>query len=51
MNNKVTCPQCRAEFPIDQVLSAQLDEKIRGELQAEYSERTRKLTEDRTNSR
>jgi len=47
MNNKVTCPQCRAEFPIDQVLSAQLDEKIRGELQAEYSEKTRKLTEDR----
>ncbi|MCH8839616.1 MAG: DUF2130 domain-containing protein [Planctomycetes bacterium] len=47
MNNKVTCPQCRTEFPIDQVLSAQLDAEIRGELQAEYSEKTRKLAEDR----
>ena len=47
MNNKVTCPQCRAEFPIDQVLSAELDAKIRGELQAEYSEKTRKLAAKR----
>ena len=47
MNNKVTCPQCRAEFPIDQVLSAELDAKIRGELQAEYAEKTRKLAADR----
>lgn len=47
MNNKVTCPECRTEFPIDQVLSAQFDAKIRGELQAEYSEKTRQLAKDR----
>jgi hypothetical protein len=47
MNNKVTCPQCRTEFPIDQALSAQLDAQIRGELQAEYAEKARKLTDDR----
>ena len=47
MNNKVTCPECSTEFAIDQVLSAQVDAKIRGELQAEYSEKTRKLAEDR----
>ena len=47
MNTKVTCPQCRTEFPIDQALSAQLDAQIRGELQAEYAEKARKLTDDR----
>lgn len=47
MSNQVTCPQCRTEFAIDQVLSAQLDARIRGELQAEYAEKMRKLAEDR----
>jgi hypothetical protein len=47
MNNKVTCPECSTEFAIDQVLSAQYDAKIRGELQAEYSKKSRKLAEDR----
>ncbi len=47
MNNKVTCPHCRNEFAIDQALSAQLDARIRGELQAEYAEKTRKLSDER----
>jgi hypothetical protein len=47
MNNKVTCPECRTEFAIDQVLSAQFDAKIRGELQAEFSEKSHKLAKDR----
>ena len=47
MNNKVTCPQCRTEFAIDQALSAQLDAQIRGELQAEYAGKARKLAEER----
>ncbi|MCG8450618.1 MAG: DUF2130 domain-containing protein [Pirellulales bacterium] len=47
MSNTVICPQCRSEFPIDQVLAAQLDEKIRGELQAEFSQNARKLAEER----
>jgi hypothetical protein len=47
MNNNVTCPQCSTEFAIDQVLSAQYDAKIRGELQAEYAEKSRKLAADR----
>ncbi|MGI9455602.1 MAG: DUF2130 domain-containing protein [Aeoliella sp.] len=47
MSNTVTCPQCRNEFQIDQVLSAQLDEKIRGQLQAEYAEKARKLAGER----
>ena len=47
MSNTVTCPQCRNEFQIDQVLFAQLDEKIRSELQAEFSQNARKLSEER----
>lgn len=47
MNNKVTCPQCRTEFAIDQALSAQMDAQIRGELQEEYAEKSRKLAADR----
>lgn len=47
MNTKVTCPQCQTEFDIDQALSTQLDAQIRGQLQAEYAEKARKLADDR----
>lgn len=47
MNNLVTCPQCSSEFQIDQALSAQLDEEIRGQLQAEYSKKEQHLKKQR----
>lgn len=47
MNNLVNCPHCKNEFPLDQVMSAQLDETIRRELEAEFSEKTRRLVDER----
>jgi len=47
MNNTVSCPHCKNEFPLDQVVSAQLDATIRNELEAEFSEKTRRLASER----
>ena len=43
MDTQVTCPNCRSEFPIDQIMSAQLADKIRSELEATFSKKTRQL--------
>ncbi len=47
MDTQVTCPNCRSEFPIDQIMSAQMAEKIRNELETEFSKKTRLLTAER----
>ena len=47
MDSQVTCPHCRNDFAIDQIMSAQMAEKIRGELEAEFSAKTRQLTAER----
>ncbi|NOY28669.1 MAG: DUF2130 domain-containing protein [Planctomycetes bacterium] len=47
MDNLINCPHCKNEFPLDQVMSAQLDETIRSELEAEFSEKTRRLVDER----
>lgn len=47
MSNTVTCPQCQSEFQIDQVFSAQLSAEIRGELEAEYAKKARKLVDEK----
>ncbi len=48
MSDTLTCPQCQAEIEITEVMSAQLATNIRGELQAEYAEKTRMLAADRS---
>ena len=47
MSNTVTCPECSSEFQIDQVLSAQLDEQIRGQLQSEFAKKERELVKQK----
>jgi len=47
MDTRVTCPNCRSEFPIDQIMSAQLAVEIRAEYETEFSEKTRVLIAER----
>jgi len=47
MSDTITCPQCQNEIEVTEVMSAQLADTIRGELQAEYAAKTRKLATDR----
>lgn len=47
MENEVTCPHCRQEFPLDQLMAAQITDKIRGELDAEYAAKTQTLVSER----
>ncbi len=48
MNNRISCPHCKTEFPLDQVMSAQIGATIRSELEAEFSEKTRDLAGERS---
>ena len=45
MSNAVTCPSCRHEFEVTEVISAQLSTEIRKELEAEVASQ-RKLVEE-----
>lgn len=47
MENEVTCPHCRQEFPLDQLMAAQITDRIRGELDAEYAAKTQTLVSER----
>lgn len=47
MDAQVTCPNCRSDFPIDKLMSAQLAVEIRAEYDTEFSEKTRALTAER----
>ncbi len=48
MENQITCPHCRHDFPLDQLMAAQITDKIRGELDAEYTAKTQALVSERT---
>ncbi len=39
MDAQVTCPNCRSDFPLDQIMSAQLAVEIRAEYETEFSEK------------
>ena len=43
MDAQVTCPNCRNDFPLDQIMSAQLAVEIRAEYETEFSEKARIL--------
>ncbi len=47
MDTQVTCPHCRNEFPIDQIMSAQMADKIRGELEAEFLKKVERVNAER----
>ncbi|MCG8448755.1 MAG: DUF2130 domain-containing protein [Pirellulales bacterium] len=47
MSNIINCPHCKNEFPIDQVMQAQLATTIRAELETEFSQKTKKLIAER----
>jgi len=47
MSNMVRCPHCTNEFPLDQVMSAQLEATIRDELEAKYSQKIQALAGER----
>ena len=47
MDAQVTCPNCRSDFPIDKIMSAQLAVEIRAEYENEFSEKTRVLMAER----
>ena len=47
MDTQVTCPHCRNDFPIDQLMSAQMADSIRSDLEAEFSQKTIKLSTER----
>ena len=47
MENQITCPHCRHDFPLDQLMAAQITDKIRGELDAEYTAKTQALVAER----
>ena len=47
MENQITCPHCRHDFPLDQLITAQIADKIRGELDAEYTAKTQALVVER----
>jgi len=47
MDAEVTCPHCQNDFPIDQIISAKMSASIRGEMEAEFSKKAFKLTEER----
>jgi hypothetical protein len=48
MSDTITCPQCRAEIEVTEVLSAQLAAGIRAELQTEFADKTQKLAAERS---
>ncbi len=48
MENQITCPHCRHDFPLDQLMAAQITDRIRGELDAEYTAKTQALVSERT---
>lgn len=47
MENQITCPHCRHDFPLDQLMAAQITEKIRNEFDAEYAAKTQALVNER----
>ena len=47
MSSLVKCPQCASEFPIDQVMSARLEAKIREDLSAEFLRKKEELATQR----
>ena len=46
MNTKnITCPECQAEFPIDEVLTSQITESLKREMEQTFKEKERSITE------
>lgn len=43
VNNSIVCPKCRTEIEITEVISAQLESRIRTQLESDYEPRRREL--------